>query len=313
MGVETQRVSFRSDGLELVGDLRVPAGEGPQPAVVLTGPLSGVKEQVTGVYAQHLADAGYATLAFDHRTFGDSDGEPRQHEDAVGKLHDLRDAVTFLRSRPEVDPERVAVCGICLGTAYALKFAAFDPRVKALALVAGAYNDPRAMRAGMGADGYRAQLLAAAEAQERRVATGDVEYLPAVADGGRPAMMPGDEPFAYYGTDRATSPGWRNRMTSLSVGELITLDAAMGAEFISPTPMLVVHGERDDYCSPEGAQAVYDRAGEPKRFVWLPARLHIDLYDNPAYVEPAAAAVADWFAEHLHDPAATSGSRSPAG
>jgi uncharacterized protein len=299
MAVQREQVRFHSDGIELVGDLRTPDGDGPHPAVVLTGPLSGVKEQVTGTYAARLAEAGYVTLAFDHRGFGESGGEPRQHEDSAGKLADLRDAVSLLRGRPGVDPERIAVCGICLGTAYALRFAAFDPRVKALALVAGAYNDPRDMRAGMGPEGYRKQLLAAAEAWERYAATGEVEYLPAVADGGGPALMGGDEPFAYYGTDRATSPGWRNRMTTLSIRELITLDAASAADFISPTPVLLVHGERDDYCSPEAAQRVHDRAGEPKRLVWLPARLHIDLYDEPAFVEPAVAEVAGWFAAHL--------------
>jgi uncharacterized protein len=299
MAVERQQVSFTSDGLELVGDLRVPGGGGPSPAVVLTGPLTGVKEQVAGTYAQLLAEAGYVTLAFDHRNFGESGGQPRQHEDSAGKLADLRDAVTYLRSRAEVDPERVGVCGVCLGTAYALRFSAFDPRVKALALVAGAYNDPRAMREGMGADGYRTQLLAAAEAWERLAATGEVDYLPAVADDGGPAMMPGDEPFAYYGTDRAPSPGWRNRVTALSIRELITLDAAMAADFISPTPMLVVHGQRDDYCGPDAAQAVYDRAGEPKRIRWLPAQLHIDLYDNPEFVGPAVAEVSAWFGDHL--------------
>jgi uncharacterized protein len=299
MAVRRQRVTFESDGLELVGDLRVPDVGGPHPAVVLTGPFSGVKEQVVGTYAARLAERGYATLAFDHRNFGESAGQPRQHEDAAGKLADLRDAVSFVRVRPEVDPERVALCGVCLGTAYALKSAAFDPRVKALALVAGAYNDPRAMRAGMGPDGYRKQLLAGLEAWERHRATGEVEYLPAVADGGGPAAMPGDEPFAYYGTDRAASPGWENRVTSLSIRELITLDAAMGAEFISPTPVLIVHGERDDYCSPDGARAVHEAAGEPKRIVWLPAQLHIDLYDNEEFVGPAVDEVVAWFDTHL--------------
>lgn len=294
-----ERVTFRSDGVELVGVLRVPDGDAPRPAVALTGPLTGVKEQVAGVYAQRLADAGYVTLAFDHRNFGESGGTPRQHEDAAGKLADLRDAVSLLRSRAEVDPERVAVCGICLGTAYALKFTAFDPRVKALALVAGAYNDPHTMRAGMGAEGYRKQLLAAAEAWERYAATGEVDYLPAVAESGAPAMMPGDEPYAYYGTDRAASPGWQNRITSLSIRELIGLDAAMAADFVSPTPVLFVHGERDDYCAPEAAQGIHDRAGEPKHFVWLPAQLHIDLYDNPEFVDPAAAEVVSWFDWYL--------------
>lgn len=297
--MEPQEVGFTSGGLRLAGHLRVPDGTAPRAAVVLTGPFTGVKEQVTGTYAAGLARAGYVTLAFDHRNFGASEGEPRQHEDAAGKLADLRDAVSYLAGLPEVDADRVAVCGICLGTAYALKFAAFDPRVRALALVAGAYNDPREMRRGMGPDGYREQLARYATVAQSEYAGADTEYLPAVAPAGEPAAMPGQEPFDYYGTDRATSPGWRNRVTALSIRELITLDAASAVDFLAPTPLLVVHGETDGYCSPEAARALHERAGEPKELAWLPTSNHIDLYDNAAFVGPAVARVADFLDRHV--------------
>lgn len=325
--MQRREVRFASGGLRLAGHLRVPAGAGAGhdtgagagagagrdrseahgpglPAVVLTGPFTGVKEQVTGTYARRLAEAGYVTLAFDHRNFGESEGEPRQHEDAAGKLADLRDALSYVAGLAEVDARRVAVCGVCLGTAYALKFAAFDPRVRALALVAGAYNDPREMRRGMGADGYRAQLARMAEVASREYAGAEPEYLPAVAPGGQPAAMAGQEPFDYYGTDRAASRGWRNRVTALSIRELITLDAASAIEFLAPTPLLVVHGETDGYCSPAAAAALYERAGQPKAIAWLPTSNHIDLYDNDEFVAPAVARVAAWFDEHLAVPQA---------
>ena len=58
-------VTFRSDGLGIAGHLRIPSGEAnARPGLVLTGPLTGVKEQVTGSYAEALAGAGYVTLAF---------------------------------------------------------------------------------------------------------------------------------------------------------------------------------------------------------------------------------------------------------
>jgi uncharacterized protein len=307
--------TFTSDGIELAGHLRLPAARPPTgvPAVVLTGPFTGVKEQVVGTYAEALADAGYATLAFDHRNFGASGGAPRQHEDAAGKLADLRGAVSHLAHREEVDAERIAVLGICLGTAYALRFSAFDPRVRALALVAGAYNDPREMRTGMTPQGYRSMLARLAEVAQREHVTGEIVYMAAVSDDDTPAAMGGQEPFDYYGTDRAPSPGWRNQVTELSLRELITLDAAMGAEFISPTPTLIVHGRRDDYCSPEAAAAVHARMGEPKRIVWLDTSNHIDLYDNPAFVEPAVAEVTAWFDTHLGalDPAEVEYPASP--
>ncbi|HEX6934701.1 MAG TPA: alpha/beta hydrolase [Streptosporangiaceae bacterium] len=292
-----ERVEFEADGLTLVGDLRVPAA-GPAPGLVFTGPFTGVRDQVTGLYAERLAAAGYATLAFDHRTFGDSAGEPRRDEDPQGKLADLRAAVSYLRTRPEVDADRIGAVGICLGGGYALKFAAFDPRVKAFAGIAGAYNTPYAMRSGMGPESYRRTLQHFTALAEQHDQGGDVEYLPAVAPDGE-ASMPGAEPFAYYGTDRGASPRWENSVTRTSVRELLTVDNMIGADFLSPTPGLIVHGVEDAYCSPDGAREAYERMGEPKRLVWLDASLHIDLYDGEPYVTQAVEATAAFFGEHL--------------
>ncbi|MFC7645599.1 alpha/beta hydrolase [Streptosporangium lutulentum] len=83
------------------------------PAVALTGPFTGVKDQVAGVYADRLARDGFATLALDHRGFGESGA--RGHEDSQGKLADLRAAVGMLAARDEVDPDRIGLVGVCLG------------------------------------------------------------------------------------------------------------------------------------------------------------------------------------------------------
>jgi fermentation-respiration switch protein FrsA (DUF1100 family) len=293
-----ERVEFEADGITLAGDLRVPSAGDRAPGLVFTGPFTGVRDQVTGLYAERLAAAGYVTLAFDHRNFGESQGQPRRHEDPQGKLTDLRAAVSFLRARQEVDPERVGAVGICLGGGYALKFAAFDPRVKVFAGIAGAYNTPYAMRSGMGPDGYRQVLASFTAAAEERDRGGEVQYIPAVAAEGE-AAMPGDEPFAYYGTGRGASAYWENSVTRASVRELLTVDNMAGADFLSPTPGLIVHGVEDAYCSPDGAREAYQRMREPKRIVWLDAKLHIDLYDNQPYVSQAVEAVTAFLTEYL--------------
>jgi fermentation-respiration switch protein FrsA (DUF1100 family) len=299
--VNIRRVTFDSADLTLVGQFHVPDVEPATglPALVFTGPLSAVKEQVTGTYAARLAAAGFATLSFDHRNFGESQGRPRQHEDAAGKQVDLQSAVSWLAAQPEVSAERIGACGICLGASYALRLAAFDPRVKALALVGGAYNDPAQMRRSMGPDGYRGALAAQAAIAQHQYVTGAVEYLPAISVSGGPAMMGGAEPAEYYGTDRSASPYWVNQMTVLSMRELITLDAVGATDFVSPTPTLVVHGTTDAYLSPETAQAVFDRLGEPKDLMWLPTTNHIDLYDVEEYVGPAVNRAAAWFHQYL--------------
>lgn len=274
---------------------------------MLTGPFSGVKEQVTGNYARRLAEAGFVALAFDHRNLGESEGEPRQHEDPQGRLHDLRDAVSFLGTRPEVREGAIGAVGVCFGAGFALRVAAFDRRIRAVALIAGGYATPAKRRQRFGAERFEQMLAEFSAIAQRQFETGQVEYQPAVAEDG-PAAMPGAEPFAYYGTSRSASPHWVNRLTRLSLFELFTNDNASAARFISPTPMLVVHGRTDHYCLPEDAQDVFDAAGEPKRIVWLDTTSHIDLYDQDQYVTPAVAAAAEWLGEHLDGDRAARGS-----
>ncbi|MEU1727743.1 alpha/beta hydrolase [Nonomuraea sp. NPDC005692] len=289
------KVEFAADGVPLTGDLRTPEGTGPWPGLVLTGPFTGVRDQVTGLYAERLARRGYVTLSFDHRNWGESGGEPRGQEDPQGKLADLRAAVSLLRSRPEVDGDLIGAVGICLGAGYALRFAAFDPRVRAFAGIAGAYNNPYTMRSGMD---YQAALAGFAGVLERQDRGSPVEYVPAVAEEGE-AAMPGDEPFAYYGTERGASASWRNAVTRAGLRELITMDNMMGADFLSPKPALIVHGVIDRFCPPEGAEEAFKRLDQPKRLVWVDAKQHIDLYDREPYVSQAVEATADFLAEHL--------------
>ncbi len=300
-GVELTEVDILAGAIWLAGVLRVPAGSpDPGPALVLTGPFTGVKEQVVGNYAAALAAAGYVTLTFDHRNFGASAGPIRQHEDGAGKLEDLRAATSHLAAHDRVDERRLGCVGVCLGGGYALRHSAFDPRIRVLAVVAAAFNDPRAMRDGMGAEGYRAMMTRFADADQEQFSTGRIDYLPAVsADRGAEAAMPGVEPFEYYGTARSSSPGWVNRVTRLSIRELLTFDAAMGADFLGPTPALIVHGRRDEFCSPAAAQAIHDRITGPKELLWLDTTNHIDLYDQPAFLTPAVDRISDWMSEHL--------------
>lgn len=276
------------DGIELAAVLRYGSGDGPRPGVALTGPFTGLKEQVLATYAEGLAVRGVTTLAIDHRNFGGSGGTPRQHEDSGGKLTDLQAAVGFLSDRDDV--AGVGLLGVCLGGGYALKAAAFDGRVDALVTVAGGYNSPHSMRASFGREAYREKLL-------ELLASG-AETMPAVALSG-PAAMPGEEPYAYYGTVRGAVPGWRNEVTTASIHTLLALDAMIGADFVSPTPVRVIHGTRDDYCSPDGAQQVFDRLGDPRDLVWIETGNHIDLYDRPECVGRALDSAAEWFTTHL--------------
>ena len=296
-----QKITFESEGLKVVGNLFRPHDkeETSLPAVLVAGAMTGVKEQVAGSYAERIAKAGFVTLALDHRHFGESEGEPRQHEDPAKKMEDFRNALSFMSTLKDVDRERIGVCGISMGGGYMLQLAAFDRRVKAVSIVASGLNLGDTLSEMLGKEGFVNFLKGFNKARQKHYETGEVQYIPAVVTDNKPAAMTGDEPFAYYGTSRAWSPGWVNRYTTESIENLMSYNAIPYAHHVSPTPLLVVHGKNDKYCFPKFAQQVYDEAGDPKEIHWLDTTNHIDLYDNEKYVGPAINKIVEWFNTYL--------------
>jgi uncharacterized protein len=300
---QKEKVHFQSEGLKVVGNLFRPQNskeeEVSSPAILVAGAMTGVKEQVAGQYAERIAKDGYVTLALDHRHFGESEGEPRQHEDPAKKLEDFKNAISFISSLKGIDRERIGACGISMGGGYMLQLAAFDRRIKAVSIVASGLNLADTLLEMLGKEGFVNFLKEFNNARKRHYDTGEVQYIPAVATDNKPAAMIGDEPFEYYGTSRAWSPGWVNRYTTESIENLMSYNAIPYARHVSPTPLLIVHGKNDKYCLPKFAQEVYDLADEPKEILWLDTSNHIDLYDNEKYVGPAISKIVEWFNKYL--------------
>jgi len=297
-----KKVEFLSEGHKIVGNLFRPDNfkEGDVlPAIVMDGPMTGVKEQVAGLWAERLAKAGFITLAFDHRNFGESEGIPRQHEDPSKKIEDLKNAISFLASLPEVDASKIGACGISMGGGYVLQLATWDRRIKAISIVASGLDLGDTFLEMMGKEALVTRLEDLNASRQKHYDTGEVQYIPAVATRGKPAAMTGDEPFEYYGTSRSWSPGWINRYTTESLENLMSFNAVPHAHHVAPTPLLIIHGKNDKYCLPKFAQEVFDKAGEPKEIMWVDAPNHIDLYDVEKYFEPAVNKTAEWFSKYL--------------
>jgi uncharacterized protein len=301
--LQNEKVFFQSEGLKVVGSLFRPenykGNSSLLPGVLVAGAMTGVKEQVAGSYAERIAKSGFVTLAIDHRHFGESEGEPRQHEDPAKKMEDFKNAISFLSTIEDIDREKIGACGISMGGGYMLQLAAFDRRIKAVSIVASGLNLGDTLVEMLGKEGFINFLKEHNKARQKHYETGEVQYIPAVATDNKPAAMTGDEPFEYYGTSRAWSPGWVNRYTTESIENLMSYNAVTYAHHVSPTPLLIVHGRKDKYCLPKFAQQVYDEAGEPKEIMWLDTSNHIDLYDNDKYVGPAIDEIVEWFIAYL--------------
>ena len=131
--VNHSKVTFHNRyGIELAADMYVPRNAtGKLAAIAVSGPFGAVKEQSSGLYAQHMAERGFLTIAFDPSFTGESGGEPRRMASPDINTEDFLAAVDFLSTCNLVDPERIGIIGICGFGGMAINAAALDPRIKA--------------------------------------------------------------------------------------------------------------------------------------------------------------------------------------
>ena len=131
--VDHKKVTFRNRyGIELAADMYTPKNaQGKLAAIAVSGPFGAVKEQTSGLYAQHMAERGFITLAFDPSFTGESGGEPRRMASPDINTEDFLAAVDFLSVQENVDAERIGIIGVCGWGGMAINAAALDPRIKA--------------------------------------------------------------------------------------------------------------------------------------------------------------------------------------
>jgi uncharacterized protein len=293
---ESRRVEIPLGNDVVVGCLRVPSAPGRLPALVFLGPLTSVKEQVPGHYADAMARRGFATLAIDNRHFGESTGSPRQYEHPGKKVEDVRAALGWLAAQPEIDGSRLGAVGICAGAGYMSGVVASEPRVRAFATVAGFLHDAAKQREWM-KERYDATLERARAARQKYEETGEAESIPAVGPAGQgDVAMPLPEAFEYYGTPRGAHSNYVNSFAVMSREHTLPWDAQGFAPNID-VPTLMIHAETA--LAPALARAFFAALAGPKVDVWMTSKGQIDFYDDPALIEPAADRLAEHFRTHL--------------
>lgn len=124
------------EGSHLPAHLRRPSGLDRPPVVVLVPGLDSTKEEFH-TFEPIFHARGMATLAIDGPGQGELDEvlALRPEYETV-----LAAVLGWLAARPDLDGSRVALAGVSLGGTFAARCAAYEPRLRAVAEVAGPYD-----------------------------------------------------------------------------------------------------------------------------------------------------------------------------
>jgi len=285
------KIHFFSEGTKVVGNLSIPKNykKGQKlPAIVVIGPKGAVKEQTQGIYANKLSNEGFITLVIDHRTYGESEGEPRHYENPYMKIEDGKTAVSYIASLDVVDKNRICMLGVCNGGGFGLAVAIYDQRVKAYASISGLFDLRTQIINGKPGDKKRLAdiMKQSVEARQKYFETGEVEYMQQMPDIDENSNILRKQAYEYYRTVRGLVPNWgKNKMVVFSRDTRRSFDITDQIELLSPRPYLAIAGTKA--LTFGLSQIAYDRANEPKEFFKIEGASHVDLYDIEKYVDQA--------------------------
>lgn len=291
--VEHCKVTFSNRyGITLAADLYTPkVATGKLPAIAVSGPFGAVKEQCAGLYAQTMAERGFAALAFDPSFTGESGGTPRYMASPDINTEDFQAAVDFLSTRDNVDPAQIGIIGICGWGGLALNTAALDTRIKATVAVT-MYDMSRVNMNGYfdSEDSEAARYAKRKALNEQR--TKDYQAGTYTRGGGVVDPLPENAPFFvkdyhdYYKTGR----GYHVRSLNSNEGwNVIGCMSYLNQPILRYTneirsAVLVIHGEQAHSCyfSKDAFAAMMDGTPVPenKELLLLPDLVHTDLYDG---------------------------------
>lgn len=301
------RTTFKSFGVDLVGDLYLPDGFDPNKkykAIVGASPFPQVKEQVLGTYGPEMAKRGFVFLGFDYLGMGDSPalpGEFKQSRYMFRLIENTWDAVSYLGTLPFV--EDIYGLGVCQGGSIIASAAVTDHRIKKIATVSGM----------MAADGFQwadrnvaNQMIAAANASKQKIyETGEADYNAPnvltdehtkeqfVALGVNPMAA---ETYDYYGKDGVKGPGTIKNFTNMHIGDqamqsLISIGEHYADKIVQPTLVIYSPTAFTAICS---AQFVAKLTSEHE-VMELEEFGHVDFYYKPEAVKASTDAVAAFF------------------
>lgn len=290
-----ENITFYSEGIKLAGELYLPADiddGGQRPGIVVCHGFGGIKKFFLGDFARAFVERGYIALTFDYRGFGESEG-PRWRLIPQEQCRDIQNAITWLQQHPAVDASRIGLYGTSAGGGNVAYVAGVDERVKATVGSVG-FGDGERWLHRIRPHWQWCEFLKRLEKDRiQRVMTGQSEWV------APEEIMPRDPESLDHERDlRARIPD-RKFELPLETGEaIISFKPNTVVHQVSPRAIMFVGVEEDWLVPTSETLDLFERAGEPKRLLMMPAIGHHGVYYGD-HISTVLSAACDFYDEYL--------------
>lgn len=147
-----ESVSFTVQNDKISAWYYTPGESAPDACIVMSHGFNCTKDCVLEDYALEFVRNGFSVLTYDYRTYGDSEGTPRQLLSITMQQDDLRGAVSYIREKKGIDS--IYLWGTSAGATHGLIIAAEDKDIKGVICQCGAYDHKLDSQKGIDENGY---------------------------------------------------------------------------------------------------------------------------------------------------------------
>ena len=292
--MDIQLAHYYSDGYRIAADLYKPKGlkeTDKLPAIVIVGGYTVIKETSLPDYAYAFTKAGFVTLAFDFRGFGESDGR-RGDSTWQNYVEDTRNAVTFLQHCPGVDPDRIGVWGSSYGGGVVSYALSIDDRIKAGVAQSGLASGGEQFGTAMPPEQQALMKQMVAEDRRRRTLHNDPMYAEQLDLMANPSARQFFEELYQDYPQMFGREVTLKSLESASEFEPFSLIEKKGSR-----ALMFIAGTRDEIATVNVSRRMYEKTPEPKEWREYDAD-HFGIYE-PSILQACAADAVGFFKKYL--------------
>lgn len=290
-------IEFYSEGSLIKGHLYLPEDieekfveKGAVPAIVLCHGFAGVKELLLPAYAEAFAENGFAALTFDYRGFGGSEGEEGKLSPRL-QMVDIRNAITYMQSIKEVDPEKVGLWGTSYGGANAVVVTAKDKRVKCLAVQLTFEDGERVITGGLSAQEKEKLLATLSKVWIKAVTRNQMMKLPVNK------ALTDQQSIEFFNKAVEEFPQLNVKIPFFTIKETIEHKPGQYMGNVD-VPVLIVGAENDSVNPARESEILFVKANDPKELFMVKGATHYEVYEGELFQQVIKKQL-EWFGKYL--------------